>query len=60
MAEPRDHALLGLTVVTGLVESFSSLLLGHVFVANRTGNASPALSQAVSEQSPHRPPFGSR
>jgi uncharacterized membrane protein YoaK (UPF0700 family) len=30
--------LLGLTVVTGLVDAFSYLLLGHVFVANMTGN----------------------
>jgi uncharacterized membrane protein YoaK (UPF0700 family) len=31
-------ALLGLTVVTGLVDSVSYLRLGHVFVANMTGN----------------------
>ena len=30
--------LVGLTVVTGLVDSFSYLVLGHVFVANMTGN----------------------
>ena len=30
--------LLALTVVTGLVDSFSYLVLGHVFVANMTGN----------------------
>jgi uncharacterized membrane protein YoaK (UPF0700 family) len=30
--------LVGLTVVTGLVDSFSYLSLGHVFVANMTGN----------------------
>jgi uncharacterized membrane protein YoaK (UPF0700 family) len=30
--------LLGLTVVTGLVDAFSFLLLGRVFVANMTGN----------------------
>src|SRR5579863_2271733 len=42
---PRDSAfgplppmLLALTVVTGLVDSFSYLVLGHVFVANMTGN----------------------
>src|SRR5438874_2474519 len=28
----------GLTVVTGLVDAFSFLVLGHVFVANMTGN----------------------
>jgi uncharacterized membrane protein YoaK (UPF0700 family) len=27
-----------LTVVTGLVNAFSYLVLGHVFVANMTGN----------------------
>lgn len=30
--------LLSLTVVTGLVDAFSYLTLGHVFVANMTGN----------------------
>jgi uncharacterized membrane protein YoaK (UPF0700 family) len=30
--------LLGLTIVTGLVDAFSFLLLGRVFVANMTGN----------------------
>jgi uncharacterized membrane protein YoaK (UPF0700 family) len=30
--------LVVLTVVTGLVDSFSYLVLGHVFVANQTGN----------------------
>lgn len=30
--------LLTLTVVTGLVDAFSYLVLGHVFVANMTGN----------------------
>jgi len=30
--------LVGLTVVTGLVDAFSYLSLGHVFVANMTGN----------------------
>ncbi len=30
--------LVGLTFVTGLVDAFSYLLLGHVFVANMTGN----------------------
>ena len=29
---------MGLTVVTGLVDAFSYLVLGHVFVANMTGN----------------------
>jgi uncharacterized membrane protein YoaK (UPF0700 family) len=35
---PLPPLLLALTVVTGLVDSFSYLLLGHVFVANMTGN----------------------
>jgi uncharacterized membrane protein YoaK (UPF0700 family) len=30
--------MVALTVVTGLVDSFSYLVLGHVFVANMTGN----------------------
>jgi len=30
--------LVALTVVTGLVDAFSYLILGHVFVANQTGN----------------------
>ena len=35
---PLPPLLLGLTTVTGLVDAFSYLLLGHVFVANMTGN----------------------
>ena len=35
---PLPPLLLGLTFVTGLVDAFSYLLLGHVFVANMTGN----------------------
>ena len=35
---PLPLLLLGMTVVTGLVDSFSYLALGHVFVANATGN----------------------
>jgi uncharacterized membrane protein YoaK (UPF0700 family) len=35
---PLSPLLLGLTVLTGLVDAFSYLLLGHVFVANMTGN----------------------
>jgi uncharacterized membrane protein YoaK (UPF0700 family) len=43
MNDTRDHGplpalLIGLTVVTGLVDAFSYLLLGRVFVANMTGN----------------------
>jgi uncharacterized membrane protein YoaK (UPF0700 family) len=35
---PLSPLLLGLTVLTGLVDAFSYLALGHVFVANMTGN----------------------
>jgi uncharacterized membrane protein YoaK (UPF0700 family) len=35
---PLPALLLGLTVVTGLVDAVSYLALGHVFVANMTGN----------------------
>jgi uncharacterized membrane protein YoaK (UPF0700 family) len=45
VAPPRDAKdgllpplLVALTAVTGLVDSFSYLVLGHVFVANMTGN----------------------
>ena len=35
---PLAPLLVALTVVTGLVDAFSYLVLGHVFVANMTGN----------------------
>jgi uncharacterized membrane protein YoaK (UPF0700 family) len=35
---PLHVFLVCLTVVTGLVDAFSYLSLGHVFVANMTGN----------------------
>src|ERR1700712_572403 len=35
---PLPELLLAMTVVTGLVDAFSYLSLGHVFVANMTGN----------------------
>ncbi len=35
---PLPPLLVIMTVVTGLVDAFSYLLLGHVFVANMTGN----------------------
>jgi uncharacterized membrane protein YoaK (UPF0700 family) len=35
---PLPPMLIGLTVVTGLVDAFSYLTLGHVFTANMTGN----------------------
>ena len=35
---PLPVLLVCLTIVTGLVDAFSYLRLGHVFVANMTGN----------------------
>src|SRR3954465_4755320 len=35
---PLPPLMVGRTFVTGLVDAFSYLLLGHVFVANMTGN----------------------
>ena len=35
---PLPALLVGMTLVTGLVDAFSYLALGHVFVANMTGN----------------------
>ena len=35
---PLSPLLLGRTVLTGLVDAFSYLVLGRVFVANMTGN----------------------
>ncbi len=35
---PLPPMLVALTLVTGLVDAFSYLVLGHVFVANMTGN----------------------
>src|SRR5205085_7603154 len=35
---PLPPLLLAMTLVTGLVDAFSYLALGHVFVANMTGN----------------------
>jgi len=35
---PLPQLLIGMTLVTGLVDAFSYLVLGHVFVANMTGN----------------------
>ena len=35
---PLPPLLVAMTVVTGLVDAFSYLVLGHVFVANMTGN----------------------
>ena len=38
MDGPLPPLMLAMTLVTGLVDAFSYLLLGHVFVANMTGN----------------------
>ncbi|HXW45848.1 MAG TPA: YoaK family protein [Streptosporangiaceae bacterium] len=35
---PLGPVLVSMTIVTGLVDAFSYLVLGHVFVANMTGN----------------------
>src|SRR5260370_6142129 len=35
---PLPPMLVALTLVTGLIDAFSYLVLGHVFVANMTGN----------------------
>jgi uncharacterized membrane protein YoaK (UPF0700 family) len=35
---PLPPLLVGMTLVTGLVDAYSYLVLGHVFVANMTGN----------------------
>src|SRR6202162_4016593 len=35
---PLPALLVAMTLVTGLVDAFSYLVLGHVFVANMTGN----------------------
>jgi len=35
---PLPPLLVGMTLVTGMVDAFSYLVLGHVFVANMTGN----------------------
>src|SRR5258708_13152673 len=35
---PLPPLLVGMTLVTGLVNAFSYLVLGHVFVANMTAN----------------------
>jgi hypothetical protein len=35
---PLPTLLVAMTLVTGLVDAFSYLVLGHVFVANMTGN----------------------
>jgi uncharacterized membrane protein YoaK (UPF0700 family) len=35
---PLPLLLVAMTLVTGLVDAFSYVVLGHVFVANMTGN----------------------
>jgi uncharacterized membrane protein YoaK (UPF0700 family) len=44
---PLPRLLIGLTVVTGLVDAFSYVTLGHVFVANMTGNVVLVLAGAI-------------
>lgn len=54
---PLPPLLLAMTLVTGLVDAFSYLLLGHVFVANMTGNVvilGFALVGAPASPSQHR------
>ena len=54
---PLPPLLLGLTVVTGLIDAFSYLALGRVFVANMTGNVvflGFALAGATGEQARKR------
>src|SRR6516165_12012522 len=51
--------LVALTVVTGLVDAFSYLVLGHVFVANQTGNVvffAFALAGVAGSPPPRRSP----
>ena len=38
LSSPLPLLLVAMTLVTGLVDAFSYLVLGHVFVANMTGN----------------------
>jgi Protein of unknown function (DUF1275) len=42
-SSPLVRLLLGLTVVTGVVDAVSFLFLGRVFVANMTGNVRSCL-----------------
>jgi hypothetical protein len=43
--DPLPVLLVCMTVVTGLVDAFSYLSLGHVFVANMTGNVVSSASR---------------
>lgn len=59
---PLPPLMLALTVVTGLVDAFSYLVLGHVFVANMTGNVvfsgfaiAGAAGFSLAASSPHSP-----
>ena len=51
-----------MTVVTGLVDAFSYLVLGHVFVANMTGNVLTLTITGITADSKlaGRPPRSSR
>jgi hypothetical protein len=44
---PLVRTLIGLTVVTGLVDTISFLGLGHIFTANMTGTSSSLVSRRV-------------
>ena len=44
---PLPPLLVSMTLVTGLVDAFSYLVLGHVFVANMTGNVVVLLGFAL-------------
>src|SRR3984957_14157950 len=60
---PLPPLLLMMTFVTGLVDAFAYLVLGHVFVANMTGNVvflGFALAQAPASRSSRRPSRSSR
>jgi hypothetical protein len=65
---PLVRALIGLTVMTGLVDAISFLGLGHIFTANMTGNlvflgfAAVRLTSPRLVRSPHcaRSPVGVR
>jgi Protein of unknown function (DUF1275) len=60
---PLPAILVALTVVTGLVDAVSYLALGHVFVANMTGNVvflGFALAGARASLRPPRSPRSAR
>ena len=44
---PLPLLLVAMTLITGLVDAFSYLVLGHVFVANMTGNVRHPFAKSV-------------